>query len=145
MPYVSQTLNPAQYSERHTAKQSQFYKGFSTVDTTTEDVKLYDYDLIKQDILNQFQIRKNERVMNPNFGTIIWDLLFDPLTDQAKRDIADDVTRIVTSDPRATALEINVVDQEYGLLLEVTLQYVGSDQSQVLKLNFDKTSGLSVV
>jgi phage baseplate assembly protein W len=145
MPYVSQTLNPVKYSDRHTAKQSQFYKGFSTVNPNATDVKLYDYDLIKQDILNQFQVRKNERVMDPKFGTIIWDLLFDPLTDQTKRQIADDVTRIVTSDPRASALEINVVEQEYGLLLEITLQYIGSDQTQVLKLNFDKEIGLSVV
>jgi phage baseplate assembly protein W len=83
--------------------------------------------------------------MNPNFGTVIWDLLFEPFTDSVKKQIANDVTRIVTSDPRATCLEVNVVEQEYGLLLEITLVYKDSDQSENIKLSFDKASGLSTV
>lgn len=145
MPYKSLVLTPSQYNSQHTAKQSQFYKGFSTVDPNAADVKLYDYELIRQDILNQFQIRKNERVMNPDFGTIIWDLLYEPLTDTVKTQIANDVTRIVTTDPRANCSEINIIQQDYGMLLEVTLVYVGTDQSEVIRLNFDKETGLSTL
>jgi phage baseplate assembly protein W len=145
MPYKSLELNPSVYNEGYTEKQSQFYKGFSTTNPMATDVKIYDNELIKQDILNQFQVRKNERVMNPNFGTVIWDLLFEPFTDSVKKQIANDVTRIVTSDPRANCLEVNVVEQEYGLLLEITLVYKDSDQSENIKLSFDKASGLSTV
>ena len=55
-------------------------KGFSTVSLDTENFSLYDLDLIKQDLINHFYVRQGERLMNPTFGTIIWDLLFEPLT-----------------------------------------------------------------
>jgi phage baseplate assembly protein W len=145
MTYKSLVITPVKYSENNTFKKSQFYKGFSTVDETAADSRLYDYELIKQDILNQFNIRKNERVMNPNFGTVIWDLLFEPFTETTKQQIAEDVTRIVTSDPRASALSINVIEQEYGMLLEITLLFKGTDQTDQMKVSFDKSAGLSVV
>jgi phage baseplate assembly protein W len=145
MAYVSKVIKPVQYIDQNAAKKSQFYKGFSTVDSTQADVKIYDYDLIKQDLLNQFNIRKGERVMNPEFGTIIWDLLFEPFTDDIKTQITDDITAIVTSDPRANATSINVIEQEYGMLLEITMVYSDADQSDVLKVSFDKQTGASLV
>lgn len=145
MPYVSKVIKPTKYSDSHTAKKSQFYKGFSTVDPNQHDTKIYDFDLIKQDLLNQFNTRKGERVMKPEAGTAIWDLLYEPFTDAVKQQIADDVSDIVTSDPRANALSINIIEQEYGMLLEITMVVAGSDQSEVLKLNFDKDNGLSLV
>lgn len=145
MAYVTKVIKPTQYNTQHTSKKSQFYKGFSTVDSTQADTRIYDYDLIKQDILNQFNIRKGEKVMNPNFGTVIWDLIFEPFTDIVKRQITDDVTAIVTSDPRASASSINVVEQEYGMLLEITMIYADTDQTEVLKINFDKAIGATLV
>ena len=72
MAYKNIELNPPQYSSQHTIKKSQFYIGYSTVDPSLPNTKLYDFDLIKQDILNQFNTRKGERVMNPGFGTITY-------------------------------------------------------------------------
>jgi phage baseplate assembly protein W len=71
------------------------YKGFSTVSTSTESFNLYDLDLIKQDLLNHFHIRQGERLMQPSFGTVIWDLLFEPLTEQVKELILQDVNQII--------------------------------------------------
>jgi len=145
MTYKSLVITPVKYSDRNTVKKSQFYKGFSTIDETSADSRLYDYDLIKQDLLNQFNTRKNERVMNPNFGTVIWDLLFEPFTEAVKAQIAEDVTRVVSSDPRAIPLSINVIEQENGMLLEITMLYKGTDQTDQLKVSFDKQAGLNVV
>jgi phage baseplate assembly protein W len=145
MPYVSKVITPIQYSEQHTDQRSQFYKGFSTVNPYKVDTRIYDYELVKQDLLNQFNTRKGERVMNPNYGTVIWDLLFEPFTDSVKRQITDDITNIVTADPRANATDINVIEQEYGMLLEITMVYADSDQTDVLKVNFDKSSGANLV
>ena len=143
MAYKNLEINTTQYSQQHTAKLSQFYVGYSTVDPSATGSKLYDFDLIKQDILNQFNIRKGERVMLPNFGTIIWDLLFEPFTEDVKRAISDDVSRICNSDPRAVPIQIDVNQQEYGMLLEITLLYVGTDQTANMKLSFDKELGLT--
>jgi phage baseplate assembly protein W len=145
MPYVGKVITPVQYNERHTIKQSQFYKGFSTVDPSRSDSRLYDYELLKQDLFNQFNVRKNERVMNPNFGTIIWDLIFEPFTDNIKSQIIDDVTRIVSNDPRIKTISANIAEQEYGILLEITLVFKDSDQSENIKFSFNKTTGLTTV
>ena len=80
--------------------------------------------------------------MNPEFGTIIWSVIFDPLTEQLKEAVVQDVTRILNYDPRVVPVSINLIEQPYGLLLESTLSYVGTDQTQVLTLSFDKELGL---
>ena len=41
-------------------------------------------------------IRKGEKLMNPEFGTIIWDMLFEPLSDETKSLIIQDVKKIVS-------------------------------------------------
>ena len=145
MPYVGKVLTPVQYNERHTVKKSQFYKGFSTVDPTRSDSRLYDYELLKQDLFNQFNVRKNERVMAPNFGTIIWELLFEPFTDNIKSQIIDDVTRIVSSDPRIQTLSADIAEQDYGILLEITLLFKDSNQSENIKFSFNRANGLTTV
>lgn len=143
MAYKNIELNPAQNSLQHQTKQSQFYTGYSSVNADAlGTTKLYDFDLIKQDIINQFNTRKGERVMNPGFGTIIWDLIFDPFTEDVKRAIASDVSRVANADPRAVATRLFIDEQDYGMLLEITLQYVGTDQTSNMRLSFDKKLGL---
>lgn len=143
MAYKNLVITPTKYSANNTKKLSQFYKGFSTLDNTSNSVKIYDFELIKQDILNQFNTRKGERVMNPKFGTIIWDLLFEPLTATTKQQLADDINRILTSDPRATPTKIDIVDADHGFLIEITLVLNGTDVSENMILTFDKNAGLA--
>jgi phage baseplate assembly protein W len=142
MPYKNLEIDVTQYSLQNTAKQSQFYIGYSSVNLELTNTKLYDFDLIKQDIINQFNTRLGERVMNPTFGTIIWDIIFEPFTDDVKQAISNDVSRVCNFDPRVVPTEIKIDEEEFGMLLEVTMQYVGTDQTQNMKFAFDKKSGL---
>ena len=70
------------------------YRGFSSKETSN-NFKLYDIDLVKQDLINHFYIRKGEKLENPNFGTVIWDMLFEPFTENAKNIISKDVEDII--------------------------------------------------
>lgn len=143
MPFKNIELNPAQYTQTHTNKQNQFYKGYSSISATDlGNTTLYDFELIKQDILNHFNTRRGERVMIPEFGTIIWSLIFDPFTNDVKQAIADDINRICNFDPRVIPVQIDVDEQEYGMLLELTLRVVGTDQSINMRLAFDRELGL---
>lgn len=142
MPFKSFEITPVKYTQQDTAQTSQIYSGFSTVNPESTTPKLYDFDLIKQDLINQFYISKGERIMNPEFGTNVWSLLFDPFTDSTKQAISEDLSRILNSDPRVVPIQINVDEQEYGMLLEVTLQIVETNQVSNLKLQFDKNAGL---
>jgi len=143
MAYKNIVITPPNLNNVTTQQSSQFYKGFSTVDETTTNVKLYDYDLIKQDILNQFNTRKGERIMNPAFGSVIWDLIYEPLTPNVKQQISADIDRILNSDPRVIPTLINIVEQDYGFVLEITLSYKGTDVSESMILSFDKRVGLA--
>ena len=119
------------------------YKGFSTVNTSSVKGSLYDLSLIKQDLINQFYIRKGEKLENPDFGTIIWDMLFEPLTEQVKTLIANDVTTIVNSDPRIKSIQTIVTQVEYGLQIEMTLLYVPYNIQESMQLTFDQANGIS--
>jgi phage baseplate assembly protein W len=100
------------------------FKGYSTVDKTWGNFKLYDIELAKRDLLNEFYTRKGERLMSPQFGSIVWDLLFDPLTDETIDAIRADCLRIVTKDPRLDLLNIDIVDNEHTIIVTIILRYV---------------------
>jgi phage baseplate assembly protein W len=113
------------------------YVGYSTIDQI-KSVSLTDADLIKRDLINHFHIRRGEKLMNPNFGTIIWDSIFEPFTEQLKTAIVDDVTKIARYDPRLRVDQILVDQFEHGILIELRLEYVNSNELETLKLIFDR-------
>ena len=118
------------------------YKGFSSVNSNSENFVLYDFDLIKQDLINHFYIRQGERLMQPNFGTIIWSLLFEPLTEQLKDLILQNVNEILNYDPRVQATNVLVTPYDTGLQIEATLKYIPYNIQQNLQLKFDQANGL---
>ena len=113
------------------------YKGFSTV-AGVKSNQLYDLDIIKQDLLNHFYTRKGERVMNPNFGSIIWDLLYDPLDESTKEDIIEHCKHIINSDPRVSLVSVNVEDFENGLNVKILLNARPFNKRINLQLDFEK-------
>lgn len=114
------------------------YKGYSTK-LGNNKVRITDADLIKQDLINHFNIRRGEKLMNPDFGTIIWDSLFEPLTEQLRNQIIEDVTRIANNDPRLKVESILVDQYDNGLILEVRLLYVNTNETENLRLTFDRS------
>jgi phage baseplate assembly protein W len=144
MPYKNIEINVSNYREEFTNVRTQFYRGFSTVNSLSVNGKLYDYELIKQNILNHFNTRKGSRVMNPTFGTIIWDLLMEPLTEQIKELLVNDINFICSFDPRVEPIQIKINEYEQGYLIEVTLKLKNTDQTETLKLAFDQKLGLQV-
>jgi phage baseplate assembly protein W len=120
------------------------YKGFSTVSQDTENFALYDFQLIQQDLLNHFHVRQGERLMNPTFGTVIWDLLFEPLTEQLKDLITQNVNTIINYDPRITTNEVTVTQYETGIQIECVLTYLPYNIQQSMQFRFDQANGLLI-
>jgi phage baseplate assembly protein W len=74
--------------------------GFSSIGRRTGTQVLEDKELAKVDLLNNFYTRRGERLGEPEFGSILPLLVFEPF-DQRVIDLADeDVRRIVNLDPR---------------------------------------------
>jgi len=114
------------------------YKGYNTVDNNTTKVRLEDTELIKRDLLNHFNIRKGEKLMRPDFGSVIWDALFEQMTDDLRDIIVDDVLEIVKYDPRIVAEKVLVDEYENGILIEIRVQYSNLNQTENLRLLFDQ-------
>lgn len=121
---------------------SKTFKGFSTVSSASESYGLYDLHLIKQDLLNHFHIRMGERLEQPDFGTVIWDVIFEPLTDQMIQMITKNVETIVNYDPRVRAEQIIVTAYNTGIQVECTLVYYPYNIQESLQLKFDQANGL---
>ena len=82
--------------------------------------------------------------MNPTFGTIIWDLLFEPLTPEVKGLILQDVNRIINYDPRIVAKDVVITEYGSGLQIECFLTYLPYNISEKLRLQFDQNSKLLI-
>ena len=118
------------------------YRGISTVSPDTKEFKLFDLGLIKQDIINHFHIRLGEKLENPGFGTIIWDVLYEPLTDALKDAIIKNVTEIINYDPRVNVTKIVVDSFEFGIQVECELVYLDYSISEQLRFEFDRDAGI---
>ena len=114
------------------------FRGYSTYGKRHGPFILKDYELAKQDITNHFYTRKGERLMNPNFGSIIWNLLFEPLDEGVIDTIKEDCQRIVNLDPRFELDETRTFEHEHSLSVQLRLRYVPANKLEVLKLTFDK-------
>ena len=113
------------------------YRGHSTYNRV-RGFKLTDFELARQDLFNYFNIRKGEKLMNPNFGTIIWDLLFEPYNMAIKDAIAEDIKRIVSYDPRLNVESIDVHEQDLGITIELTIVFVPTNQVEAMRINFER-------
>lgn len=122
--------------------ESRAYRGISTVNPDSPSFVLYDIALIKQDIINHFHIRQGEKLSDPTFGTIIWDVLFEQLTDSLRDLIVKNVSTIINYDPRVNVENITVDRFDKGIQIECTLTYLPYSISESLRLKFDQDAGL---
>ena len=117
------------------------YRGFSTV-ADSKSFSVYDFELIKQDLINHFHIRQTEKLSDPTFGTIIWDILYEPFTVEVQEAIIEDVTRIINYDPRIQAQNIEIDTYEQGIQIECSITVLPFDITDQLRFRFDKENGL---
>ena len=115
------------------------FKGFSSR-ADKKNFKLYDFEVAKQDLINRLSIRKGERVENPQFGTIIYDAIFEPFTEGLKDAIVEDITANLNADPRISTQEILVTEADKGIAIQATITYVPLNITEKLRFNFDESS-----
>lgn len=114
------------------------YRGFSTVYKKRKKFNLTDFELAKQDLSNHLHTKKGERLGNPEFGTIIWGLIFEPLTDELKEAIENDLRKIITLDPRLRPEQMVITEYMYGIHVAIDLVFVETDERDTMIFMFDK-------
>lgn len=110
--------------------------GYSTIDKY-KSYTVTDFDLIKRDLLNALNIRQGEMPGRPDVGTSMWALIYEPQSAETSRAINTEIQRVVAQDPRISISDINVFAQENGIQVELEVQTVAGQESQLLELFFD--------
>jgi phage baseplate assembly protein W len=112
--------------------------GFSTIDRFKK-FTVVDFELIKTDLLNAFNIRQGELVGRPQYGTTIWDSLFENQTQETERFITAEIQRVCGGDPRIYVSSIELFPQLNGILIQLEITVVPSTNAERLSIFFDQT------
>jgi phage baseplate assembly protein W len=78
--------------------------------------------------------------MNPNEGTIIWDIVFEPLTEETQQALVQDITNIVARDPRLSVSNIDINAINNSVYLTLDLVYVSDNVADTMRIRFDNAS-----
>lgn len=113
------------------------YIGFNT-QQQYKKFTLLDFDLIKRDLLNAFNIRQGQLPGRPQYGTIIWDYLFENQIEAVQQGIQNEIQRVAGGDPRIYIANVNVYPQLNGMLIELELQVVGTTTAEILNIFFNQ-------
>jgi hypothetical protein len=111
------------------------FAGFSTKNTIAVNHELTDKDLVIEDLMNHIMTRKGERVMLPTYGSIIHDMLFEPLTEETTELIEEDLTDIINDDPRCKFVSIKVADSDQTINATLRLQILPTLEPVELKID----------
>lgn len=113
--------------------------GYTTVGERYDARYLTDLELAKQDLMNHFNIRKGEKWTNPEFGSNLPLYVFQPLDDQTLYLIEQDVSDVVTFDPRFDLIDKNVtvVHDAGEVTVSIKLMYLPTTTATDLILKFD--------
>lgn len=114
------------------------FVGFNT-QNQYKKFTLLDFELVKRDLLNAFNIRRGQLPGRPAYGTILWDYLFENQVQAVQQGIIEEVQRVAGGDPRIYISDIQVYPQENGMLIELQLQTIGGVNAELLSVFFDQT------
>ena len=117
---------------------SRLFRGFNSVDAIKPQTHIFDIDLVKRDLLNHFHTAKGERVMRPNFGSFLWDLLFEPFDEDTREAIIADVEDVIAQETRVILQGIDVVEFEHGLRLDIKVFYEPLGVVGTFEIEFDR-------
>lgn len=117
-----------------------FYKGISL--NSYEDDKnilLKDVEIVKQDLLNNIFTTKGERVMMPNFGTTIQQLLFQPLDESTLILLEQEFIEVFNYDPRVEIIDltVNPIYEEKAVVVIAELNYIEINFNDTLEIRLD--------
>ena len=111
--------------------------GFSTVNQHKK-FTLLDFELVKRDLSNAFNIQQGELPGRPAYGTIMWNYVFENQTRETEAAILAEIQRVAGGDPRIYIAGANVYPQENGILIEILVQVVPSQTSERLSIFFNQ-------
>jgi phage baseplate assembly protein W len=111
--------------------------GFNTINQN-KNFTAVDFNLIKIDLLNAFNIRQGELVGRPGYGTTLWSFLFENQSTETQKLIIDEVQRVCAQDPRVYISGVQIFPQQNGILIQLGIAVVPSTNAQLLSIFFNQ-------
>jgi phage baseplate assembly protein W len=113
------------------------FRGFNTIGQAKK-FTLLDFELVKRDLLNAFNIQQGQVVGRPGYGTVLWNYIFENQTQDTERAILAEIQRVAGLDPRLYIQSAELFPQDNGILIQLQLTIVPGQTSQFLSLYFDQ-------
>jgi phage baseplate assembly protein W len=111
--------------------------GFNTVDQFKK-FTLTDFELIKRDLINAFNIRQGEKPGRPAYGTTLWNFIFESQDQVTETAIYAEIQRVVGGDPRIFLQDAVFYARDQGLLIELSVSVVPSSNAERLSIFFNQ-------
>jgi len=118
------------------------YIGFNTIGQHKKFTKT-DFELIKRDLLNAFNIRYGEKVGRPGYGTKIWSFVFEAQVSETQEEIKKEIQRVVSLDPRVYAVSIDIIPEDVGILVDLAVRLTTTGSVESLRLFFDEQTAIA--
>ena len=119
--------------------------GITTPIVFGKKFKLTDEQLVIQDLVNALNIRKGEKVGKPDYGTTLWDFIFDPNTSDVQTELQDELRRVCALDPRILVNTVRAYPQENGILVEIQLSINPYNNGGDLALFFNSQTNTAAI
>lgn len=113
--------------------------------TTGRKFRLVNEPLVIQDFINAINIPQGQKVGQPQYGTTLWDYVFDPNTADVQYRLENEVRRIANLDPRLKLNSIKCYPQENGILIELELAVTPFNQAQLIGLFLDQGTNQAII
>lgn len=110
--------------------------GYSTIGQNKK-FTLVDYELVKRDFLNALNIRQGQLPGIPQYGTTLWDFIFEPQTQETQAGVYRELQRVAGLDPRLTIDSIQMFPWDSGMLLQIEVTVVPANVSEMLNVLFN--------
>lgn len=122
--------------------------GFGNIFTpinTGKKYRLVDEQLVLQDFLNALNIPQGQKVGQPDYGTTLWDFIFEPNTADVQFKLETEIKRIAGLDPRLLLNSVKAFPQENGILMEVEIAVAPFNNATTLNVFFNAQTNQALV
>jgi phage baseplate assembly protein W len=109
------TLSPNTYGN--------IYKDISSPLFNTFEANV-DVNAVKQSIKNIFSWRKGQRILNPAFGNIIYDYVYEPINDVTIKNLRAGILQMLSTETRINVIALTISPVEDENTIYVSLQYI---------------------
>lgn len=114
------------------------YSGFSTKNKKAINHVLTGNDLVIEDLMNEIMTRKGERIMLPTFGSIIHEMIFEPLTAEVRELIDADLREIISNEPRVELLNLSLTEKDHSVSVFIQINIIPSNDVKELVIDLER-------